>query len=203
MNDKLPLIDEAIYALSRLPGIGQKSAQRIAFYLLRRDKTTALMLGEILPKLVNTIKMCDVCRHFTEMDVCHICLKHQNSELLCIVESPIDLLAIEQSGAFKGRFFVLHGYLSPIDGIGPLELGLDRLEQLLDHNPIQEIIIATNGSIDGETTAHFLHTKLEPRGLTLTRIAQGIPIGGELEYTDSATLAQALYQRQPLYNNRF
>ena len=195
-----PLIDDTIQVLSRLPGIGKKSAQRIVFHLLQRDTETATALGELLPKLVSDVQHCSFCRQYTATHTCDICTKRQHSPQICIVESPMDLVAIEQSGAFLGRYFVLHGILSPIDGIGPVELGLDVLDRHLDTGQIQEVIIATNGSIDGETTAHFLRTKLESYGIAISRIAQGVPLGGELEYTDSATLAQALYHRQPWQN---
>lgn len=201
INDNTPpLIDDAIQAFTRLPGIGKKSAQRIVYHLLQRDKDAAHIIGDVIPKLVTNIQNCSQCRQFTALNTCEICTKRHAAASLCIVESQMDLIAIEQSGAFQGRYFVLHGALSPIDGIGPVELGMDILDTLLDSGLIEEIIIATNGSIDGETTAHFLRTKLESYPITITRIAQGIPLGGELEYTDSATLAQALYQRQAWQN---
>lgn len=191
-----PLIEDAIDALSRLPGVGRKTAQRMVFHLLRRDHFTAKAIGEILPRLVDEVRHCQECRNFTAELICELCAHRQHTKDLCIVESPMDLMAIESSGAFKGRYFVLHGYLSPIDGIGPQELGLDLLENLLHQNLIEEVIIATNGSIDGETTSHFLRTQLQSHPVRVSRIAQGIPLGGELEYTDGATLAQALYHRQ-------
>lgn len=195
---QLPLIDQAIDALSRLPGVGRKSAQRMVFHLLRRDQDAAQEIATVLPKLINEIQQCDACRNFTTDSTCDLCIRRHHAQQLCIVESPLDLMAIEASGAYHGRYFVLHGYLSPIDGIGPAQLGLSQLEQLLQAGFIEEVIIATNGSIDGETTAHFLRTQLHHFSVKVSRIAQGIPIGGELEYTDSATLAQALHHRLSL-----
>jgi len=140
-NQNLPLIDDTIGALSRLPGIGKKSAQRIVFHLLQRGSETALTLGNLLPKLISDVQHCDFCRQYTAGTTCEICAKRENSAQICIVESPMDLVAIEQSGAFLGRYFVLHGILSPIDGIGPLELGLDLLDEHLKTGQIQEVII--------------------------------------------------------------
>lgn len=197
-----PIINEAIRALSRLPGIGQKSAQRIVFYLLRRDQDTAKILGNVLPKLVAEIHHCVQCRNFTSLTICELCEKRHTSTEVCVVESPMDILAIEQSSAFFGRYFVLHGCLSPIDGLGPKELGLDVLEQQVKDERINELIIATSGNIDGETTAHFIKTRLAQYPIAISRIAQGIPMGGELEYTDSATLARALQFRQTIAGHR-
>ena len=156
----------------------------------------ALEIGDVLPRLVKEIVHCNQCRNFTTEPTCELCLHRQHRTDLCVVESPMDLMAIESSGGFHGRYFVLHGNLSPIDGIGPQELGLELLESIITQSEIQEIIIATNGSIDGETTSHFLRTQLQKYQVRISRIAQGVPLGGELEYTDGATLAQALYHRQ-------
>jgi len=185
-------------ALSRLPGVGRKSAQRMVFHLLRKDPQAALSIGDILPRLVTEVGFCQFCRDFTEQPICQLCQQRQYRAQLCIVESPMDLLAIEQSGAYSGRYFVLHGHLSPIDGLGPTELGIPILEELLNEGQISELIIALSGSIDNEATAQYLQAKFDSLPLDITRIAQGIPLGGELEYTDSATLAQALQRRSQL-----
>lgn len=193
-----PLIDRLIDNLRFLPGVGPKSAQRIAFYLLERHRENALTLANTLQEAMRTIKHCIQCRNFTETDICKLCANPQrDTGILCIVESPLDVLAIEQTAQYKGCYFVLHGHLSPLDGIGPKELGLsglvERISQLetLPH----EIIIATNPTVEGEVTAHHISRLLHSFKIKISRIAHGVPMGSEIEYAGETTLAHALEKR--------
>lgn len=193
-----PSVSELIQALSYLPGVGMKTAQRMAFYLLDQDRTSGMRLMQALQLALNKIGNCEVCRNFAEQASCRICLdKSRDANLLCIVESPSDLLAIEQLGEYRGYYFVLRGHLSPIDGIGPAELGLELLPNLLENRALTEVILATNPTAEGEATAIYLAQmmkRLNP-AIKITRIAYGVPVGGELEYLDSNTLGQALSGR--------
>lgn len=194
-----PLIDELISALRTLPGVGPKSAQRMALYLLEHQKPGAERLAAALTQAVEHVARCQVCRTLSEQPVCRLCASQKrDNDVLCVVESPADVLAIEQSGTFSGRYFVLHGRLSPIDGIGPAELGLPDLVKRFDTEPPQEIIVATNPTMEGEATALYIAEKAHNVGIKVTRIAHGIPIGGELEYIDGGTLAHALSSRREI-----
>lgn len=194
-----PLIDQLIASLRTLPGVGPKSAQRMALHLLERNRPAALQLAANLQAACEQVKRCDCCRILTEQPRCQLCASpKRQADVLCVVENPADVMALEQSGIFRGRYFVLYGKLSPIDGIGPAELGLDSLFERLGREAISELIIATNPTMEGEATAHFIAQKAKPLGVKVTRIAHGVPIGGELEYIDGGTLAHALSSRREL-----
>lgn len=191
-----PALARLIDALRCLPGVGPKSAQRMAFHLMERGRDSAGRLGEAISAALSDIGHCSRCRMFTEGDLCLICESPQReSGQLCVVESPADVVAIEQSGGYKGRYFVLMGHLSPLDGIGPAQLGLDQFEQLIEAGDIREVILATNPTVEGEATAHYLGELALKNGLRASRIAHGVPVGGELEYIDGGTLAHALAGR--------
>lgn len=191
-----PLIQELIESLRCLPGIGPKSAQRMAFHLLERDRHNGIALAKTIEKALANIGNCQRCRTFSETDLCRLC-QHQgrNQTLLCIVETPADILAIEQTGAYQGQYFVLMGHLSPIDGIGPNEIGMDMLKARLEEGQTQEVILATNPTVEGEATAHYITQNIAPPNMRCSRIAHGVPLGGELEYLDGGTLARALSAR--------
>ena len=194
-----PLLLQLIEALRCLPGVGPKSAQRMAFHLLERDRKGASQLSLSLEQAVQQIGHCSQCRTLSETDICDFCTdSRRNDELLCVVETPADVLAINQATDFRGRYFVLMGHLSPLDGIGPKELGLDLLEQRLQQGLIKEIILATNPTVEGETTAHYISEMAAEYGIVATRLAHGIPLGGELEYIDGGTLAHAFSGRRKL-----
>jgi len=194
-----PSLARLIDALRTLPPVGQKTAQRMAFHLLQDGRDGARALSESLTTALARVGRCRQCRMLTETELCSICTSPQrDTGLLCVVESPADVVAIEQSGGFRGRYFVLMGHLSPLDGIGPDQLGIRELEMLLDTGGVNEMILATNPTVEGEATAHFLSEIARTRGLRATRIAHGVPIGGELEYIDGGTLAHALAGRQSL-----
>jgi recombination protein RecR len=193
------LIIELINAFRILPGIGGKSAQRMAYYLLERDKNGAKILAKTLNNALVNIKRCKKCRDLTEYDICSLCQStSRNDKELCVVETPVDVIAIEQSGIYNGLYFVLMGHLSPIDGIGPEELGLPKLQQRLAtvEQPVKELILATNPTVEGEATAYYLQQMATKLKIKVTRLAQGIPLGGELEYIDSGTLGQAFVDRK-------
>ncbi len=193
------LLGELIQSLCCLPGIGPKSAQRMAFHLLQRDRRGAQQLSRILAKAVAEIGYCRQCRTLTEDELCGICANpRRDQSLLCVVESPADVWVIEQATAFKGQYFVLHGRLSPLDGIGPDELGLDRLEARMQSQQLQEIVLATNSTVEGEATAHFIAELARKHNIPASRIAHGVPMGGELEYTDSGTLLHAFSGRREI-----
>ncbi len=195
-----PLIRDLIDALRVLPGVGPKSAQRMALNLLERQRPGGLRLARALEQALNQVEHCSVCRNLTEQPVCSLCRDPGRDETqLCVVESPMDVLALEQSGGFRGRYFVLLGRLSPLDGIGPNELGLPRLiERLRDTPAIRELIVATNPTVEGEATAHYLREATRSLPLAVTRIAHGVPVGGELEFVDGSTLTHALSGRRPI-----
>ncbi|HUO80982.1 MAG TPA: recombination mediator RecR [Steroidobacteraceae bacterium] len=194
-----PALAQLIAALRRLPGVGPKSAQRMAFHLLERDREGALDISRSLAQAVATIGQCRRCRMLSDAELCPICASTQRDPaLLCVVESPADVVAVEQSGGFRGRYFVLMGHLSPLDGVGPAELGVGQLEALLDEGAVRELILATNPTVEGDATAHFLGELATRRGVRASRIAHGVPVGGELEYVDGGTLAHALAGRQRL-----
>jgi len=196
-----PLIDELITALKCLPGVGQKTAQRMAMHLLERNREGGLQLSQSLYQALEKVGNCKSCRTLTEDELCSICSNPQrNSELLCVIETPADLLAIEQAGGFNGKYFVLMGHLSPIDGIGPEEIGIDKLVERIQEDNIQEVILATNTTVEGEATAWYIMEKATALGVNVSRIAHGVPLGGELEYVDGGTLSQAISGRKPFSN---
>jgi len=188
---------QLIEALRCLPGVGPKTAQRMAFHLLQEGRPAARGLAQALDGALASVTRCRRCRMLTEEELCSICAAPQREvSLLCAVESPADVVAIEQSGSYRGRYFVLMGHLSPLDGVGPEQLGIRELEAILDEGSVRELILATNPTVEGEATAHFLAELAARRGLRASRIAHGVPIGGELEYVDGGTLAHALAGRQ-------
>jgi len=192
-----PRLTQLIDALRALPGVGPKSAQRMAFHLLQEGRPGARALAGALDAALGSVVRCTRCRMLTEEELCSICAaSHRDVSLLCVVESPADVVAIEQSGSYRGRYFVLMGHLSPLDGIGPEQLGVRELEALLNEGAVRELILATNPTVEGEATAHFLGELASRRGIRASRIAHGVPIGGELEYVDGSTLAHALAGRQ-------
>jgi len=194
-----PALARLIDALRVLPGVGPKSAQRMAFHLLQDGRDGARDLTASLEAALEKVGRCRRCRMLTESEFCFICSTPQrDASLMCVVESPADVVAIEQSGGYRGRYFVLMGHLSPLDGIGPEQLGIREFEASLEEGEITEVILATNPTVEGEATAHFLSDLVRQRGLKATRIAHGVPIGGELEYIDGGTLAHALAGRQSL-----
>lgn len=202
-EDSAPLLGRLIEALRVLPGVGPKSAQRMALHLLERDREGGVALSTVLAESMERIGRCVECRDLTEHERCSICSNPRRDRgLLCVVESPVDVLAIEQATAFSGTYFVLLGRLSPLDGIGPAELGLDELEQRLDDAPPREMIIATNPTVEGEATAFYLSQLARARGIAVSRIAHGVPLGGELEYIDQSTLAHAFGSRQAFSDDR-
>ncbi|MCM2972776.1 recombination mediator RecR [Larsenimonas suaedae] len=193
-----PLVDQLLDALRVLPGVGPKTAQRMAMQVLERDREGGAQLARILARAVEEVGYCARCRTLTEQTFCELCESpRRDDQLLCIVESPADMLAIEEAGGYRGRYFVLHGHLSPLDGIGPDDLGLDDLDTLIKDAAIDEVILATNPTVEGEATAHYLAQQLKPRGIRLSRLAYGVPMGGELEYVDGGTLSRAFMGRQP------
>ena len=194
-----PLLNELIDALRCLPGVGAKTAQRMAFHVLERDRSGGKRLADKLASAVERIGNCSRCRTFSEGSVCAMCASPaRDATLLCVVETPADQLAIEQATGYRGRYFVLLGRLSPLDGLGPKELGLDLLAARLAEGEVQELIVATNPTVEGEATAHMLSQLARSAGVRATRLAHGVPLGGELEYVDRGTLAHAFGGRQNL-----
>ena len=192
-----PALQNLIDALRCLPGVGPKSAQRMTLHLLERDREGAVALSRALQVAVDKVEHCSRCRNFTELDVCEICSDpRRDSSTICVVESPGDVLAVEQSGSYRVVYFVLMGHLSPIDGIGPEEIGLDRFYQRVLEEGVSEVILATNPTVEGEATAYYLTDMLQPEGIKVSRIAHGVPLGGELEYVDGSTLAHAMSGRR-------
>ena len=190
------LLEQLIESLRVLPGVGQKSAQRMAYHLLERDREGGKRLAAALAEAVERIGHCQRCRDFSESDLCAICASaSRDAHLLCAVETPADRLAIEQATDYRGLYLVLHGRLSPLDGIGPRELGLDRLGERLAGGEVQEMIIATNPTVEGEATAHYLAQLARQHGVRPSRPAHGLPLGGELEYVDRGTLSHAFGSR--------
>ncbi len=194
-----PALGQLIDALRCLPGVGPKSAQRMSMHLLERDRAGALALAEALRVAMDRIDHCTQCRNFSELDVCEICVDpRRDRQTICVLETPADVLAVEQSGSYRGLYFVLMGHLSPIDGIGPAEIGLDKFQARVVEEGITEVILATNPTVEGEATAYYLSDMLLPRGIRVSRIAHGVPLGGELEYVDGNTLAHAFTGRLQL-----
>ena len=191
-------LDELIDALRCLPSVGPRSAQRMAYHLLQHDQEGAQRLAAALGRALSRIRRCSRCNTFTEEELCGLCASSKrDARLLCVVEMPADLAVMEQTLAYKGLYFVLMGRLSPIDGVGPKDVGLDKLVARACDGVVKEVILATNFTNEGEATAHYVGEMLRSRGLEITRIARGIPVGGELEYVDAGTLAQAYYERRP------
>ena len=191
------MIEKLNKAFSKLPGVGSKTAQRFIYHLLERDRPGGLEIAKALIDAMENVKNCEKCRTLTEKNICEICSNiSRDKTQLCIVETPSDIHVIEQSGVYTGKYFVLSGYLSPIDGIGAAELGLNELEEILGNNDVSEVILATNATIEGEVTAHYIHNLAQKYQVKTTRIAHGIPLGGELEYTDINTIAHALSGRK-------
>ena len=194
-----PLINRLIEDLRCLPGVGPKSAQRMAFHLLEHDREGAQHLAATLSEAIEKVGHCQQCRTLSETDICPLCANpNRDRGQLCIVESPADVRAIEDATHYEGRYFVLMGHLSPLDGIGPAEIGLDQLEERLKEGNISEVILATNPTVEGEATAHYIGEMARTHGITSTRIAHGVPIGGELEYVDGGTLSHAFTGRRQL-----
>jgi len=191
-----PLLDQLVDSLRCLPGVGPKSAQRMAFHLLQRNRDGGLRMAELLQMAMERISHCTICRDFTEAQICRVCADaSREQEKLCIVESPSDLAALEKATDYRGLYFVLHGKLSPLDGVGPEMLGLDGLCNLLDAGTVSEVILATNSTVEGEATAHYVGELARSRNLSVMRIAHGVPLGGELEYVDGGTLSHAFAGR--------
>ncbi|QDL37490.1 recombination mediator RecR [Rhodoferax sediminis] len=190
-------LDALVQALRRLPGVGIKSAQRMAFHLLQHDREGARMLARALAQAADNIKHCELCHTFTESAICSTCLdERRDHSKLCVVETPADQSALERTAAYKGLYFVLMGKLSPLDGIGPKDIGLQKLFARATDGVVQEVILATNFTAEGEATAHVIGEALKSRGLQVTRLARGVPAGSELEYVDLGTIAHALVDRR-------
>ncbi len=199
-NSVLPRsVQQLINEFARLPGVGPKSAARLTFFLLRASDTQALDLADALREMKELTQFCSTCHNITEQDPCEICTGvGRDQGVLCVVEEPLDVLAIERSRAFNGRYHVLHGAISPVEGIGPEDLKIEQLISRTDHEPFREIILATNPTLEGESTAMYIQRRLDGKGIKLTRLARGLPVGGDLEYTDEITLGRALDGRQEL-----
>lgn len=190
-------LEALIQALRCLPGVGPKSAQRMAYHLLQRDQDGARRLADSMRKAVDQVRHCNMCNTFTEAEICEICLSGKRDKtLLCVVETPGDLLMMEQTQTYRGLYFVLMGRLSPLDGIGPKDIHLDSLIKRASDGIVKEVILATNFTVEGEATAHYISELLGEQGLKVSRIARGLPVGGELEYVDAGTLAQAFIERR-------
>ncbi|QRM20431.1 recombination protein RecR [Dechloromonas sp. TW-R-39-2] len=190
-------LESLIEALRCLPGIGPKSAQRMAYHLMQRDRKGAKRLGEAVLHALDAVKHCLRCNTFSETEICERCASpRRDQSVLCVVETPVDMNMMEQTLAYQGLYYVLMGRISPLDGVGPRELGLEQLMARVMDGLVQEVILATNYTNEGEATAHYITAMLKPKGIGVTRIARGVPVGGELEYVDSGTLAQALRERK-------
>ena len=200
MSKVSPLVDSLIEAFQCLPGVGPKSAQRMVLHLLERNKNAGLILANTLSNALESVGKCSNCRIFTEDEICQICSNEKrNKKQICVVESVSDVFAIEKSNQFTGQYFILHGHLSPIDDIGPEELGLEKLFTRVREEGIEEIILATNSTLEGETTSHFIFDKIKTiENLKVTKLARGVPLGGELEYVDRGTIMHAFSGRQNL-----
>ena len=195
----MSLIDDLVSALQVLPGVGPKSAQRMALHLLQRNRQGGAHLGQILETAMDEVRQCSLCRNLTEGEICRLCSdERRDNAILCVVESPADVLAIEQAGGFRGYYFVLHGRLSPIDGLGPEQLGLQALQRRIAAIQPSEMILATNPTVEGEATANYISRLVADQVPNISRIAHGVPLGGEIEYTDGGTLTHALQGRRHL-----
>lgn len=191
-------LDQLVQALRCLPGVGPKSALRMAYHLLQRDRKGAHSLGQAIQIALETIGHCSLCNNFSEAPICDLCQSgKRDSRLLCVLEMPTDLMMLEQTHAYHGLYFVLMGRLSPLDGIGPKDIHLEKLLKRVQDSEVQEVILATNFTVEGEATAHYISELLTRRNIKVSRIARGLPIGGEIEHVDIGTLAQALVERRP------
>jgi recombination protein RecR len=194
-----PALDQLIESLRCLPGVGPKSALRMAYYLLQRDRNGAANLAFSLQNALQVLGHCTQCNNFSETDICPLCSSQKrDASQLCVVEMPTDLMMMEQTQSYAGLYFVLMGRLSPLDGIGPKEINLDKLIKRAQNSPVSEVILATNYTVEGEATAHYISELLKSRNVTVSRIARGLPMGGEIEYVDSGTLSMALLGRKAL-----
>jgi recombination protein RecR len=194
-----PALEQLIDSLRCLPGVGPKSAQRMAYYLLQRDRKGATTLAVALDNALQVVDHCKLCNTFSEQPICPLCESEQRDKnLLCVVEMPTDLMMLENTRAYNGMYFVLMGRLSPLDGVGPKEIHLDKLIKRAQDGLVQEVILATNYTVEGDATAHYISELLKVRGIKTSRIARGMPMGGEIEYVDSGTLAQAMMERRSL-----
>jgi len=194
-----PALEQLVESLRCLPGVGPKSALRMAYHLLQRDRKGASGLASALDNALQVVSHCGACNTFSEQSICPLCAStERDNRLLCVVEMPTDLMMLEQTQAFRGKYFVLMGKLSPLDGVGPREIHLDKLIKRAQDNIVEEVILATNYTVEGEATAHFISELLRSRGLKVSRIARGLPMGGEIEHVDSSTLAQAMMERRPV-----
>ncbi len=194
-----PALEQLVEALRCLPGVGPKSALRMAYHLLQRDRPGANSLAVSLNQALSVINHCSLCNNFSEQPICPLCASEKrDANLLCVVEMPTDLMMLEQTQAYQGMYFVLMGRLSPLDGIGPKEIHLDKLIKRAQDGLIQEVVLATNYTVEGEATAHYVSELLKARGLKVSRIARGLPMGGEIEHVDSGTLAQAMMERRSI-----
>jgi recombination protein RecR len=192
-------LERLLAALRVLPGVGPRSAQRMAFHLLQHEREGAAELAQALASALETVRRCVKCNNFSEEEVCALCRSpRRDASLLCVVETPADLAMVEQTYAYSGMYFVLMGRLSPLDGVGPRDIGLDRLQARAADGEVHEIILATNFTNEGEATAHYIAEMLRPRGVRVTRLARGVPAGGELEYVDAGTISQALLERREI-----
>jgi recombination protein RecR len=192
-----PALEQLIESLRCLPGVGPKSAQRMAYYLLQRDRKGANALALALDNALQVVDHCKLCNTFSEQPICPLCESAQrDSSVLCVVEMPTDLMMLESTRAYSGMYFVLMGRLSPLDGVGPKEIHLDKLLKRAQDGVVQEVILATNYTVEGDATAHYISELLRARGIKVSRIARGMPMGGEIEYVDSGTLAQAMLERR-------
>jgi recombination protein RecR len=192
-------LEALIQALRCLPGVGPKSAQRMAYHLLQRDQEGATRLADSMRNAVERVRHCDMCNTFTEAEICEICVSaRRDKTLLCVVETPGDLLMMEQTQSYRGLYFVLMGRLSPLDGIGPKDIHLESLIRRASDGVVKEVILATNFTVEGEATAHYISELLGEQGLKVSRIARGLPVGGELEHVDAGTLAQAFIERRAI-----
>ncbi len=190
-------LEAVIDALKKLPGVGPKAAQRMAFHLMQHDKDAAHDIAEALINALSHVGHCERCNNFSEQEVCNLCQSaNRDDSVMCVVEMPSDVQSIEQTQSFRGRYFVLLGRLSPLDGVGPKEIGLDRLISRVSDGVVKEVIVATNFTNEGEATAHYISEKLVPLDLTVTRLSRGVPAGGEIEYVDIGTLAQSIIERK-------
>ncbi len=194
-----PALEQLIDSLRCLPGVGPKSAQRMAYYLLQRDRKGADLLSTSLSNALQVVDHCQLCNTFSEQPVCPLCdSSNRDKNLLCVVEMPTDLLMLENTQAYTGMYFVLMGRLSPLDGIGPKEIHLNKLIKRVQDGMVEEVILATNYTVEGDATAHYISELLKARGVKTSRIARGMPMGGEIEYVDSGTLAQAMMERRSI-----
>ena len=192
-------LERLVEALRVLPGVGPRSAQRMAYHLLQNDRAGAESLAQSLAEALATVRRCAQCNNFTEEEVCALCRSaRRDSTLLCVVETPADLAMVEQTLSYSGMYFVLMGRLSPLDGVGPRDIGLDRLQARVGDGEVREVILATNFTNEGEATAHYIAEMLRARGVKVSRIARGVPLGGELEYVDAGTISQALLERREI-----